>query len=62
MWAWIIEAKYTKRNIELPKLMTKRGSSNAWQGTVATANVIKKGMRARLYNGKGIFFLREMLG
>ena len=49
-----------KGNVEIQKLMRKQISSNAWQGIVIGADVIKKGRRSTILNGKNTLFLRDI--
>ena len=49
-----------KGKVEIQKLMRKQYSSNAWQGIVIGADVIRKGIRSRILNGKNTLFWRDI--
>ena len=54
--AHVLQGKYVKGNVEIQKLMRKQISSNAWEGIVIAADVIRKGRRSRILNGKNTLF------
>ena len=54
-----MHAKYVKGDIGISKMVNKRAASNAWQGMVASQNIVKQGTRTRVYNGAKTFFWRD---
>ena len=42
LWAHVLQGKFVEGNVEIQKLIRKQISSNAWQGFVIGADVIKK--------------------
>ena len=60
LWASVLQGKYVKGKVEIQKLMRKQISLNAWQGIVIGADVIQKGKRSRILNGKNTLFWRDI--
>ena len=58
LWVCVLQGKYVKGNMEIHKLIRKQHSSNAWQSIVGS-NVLRKGMKARVSNGKDTLFWRD---
>ena len=48
-WARVLQGKYVKGNVEIQKLMRKQIFSNACQGIVIGAYVIRKCRRSRIF-------------
>ena len=62
LWARVLQNKYMKGRVELAKIKKKPSSSNDWRGIMEGTNVNKKGISAKVYNGKDAFFLEGFLG
>ena len=56
LWAQLMHSKYIKGKVAPNKISKKKKSSKAWQGIVAASNLLKKGIKARVYNGKDSLF------
>ena len=60
LWARVLQGKFVEGNVEIQKLMRKQISSNSWKGIVIGEDVIKKGRRSRILNGKNTLFLGDI--
>ena len=58
--AHVLQGKYVKGKVEIQKLIRKQYSLNDWQGIVIGADVIIKGIRSRILNGKNTLFWRDI--
>ena len=59
LWARVLQAKYMKGEMDLAKIKMKPSSSIVWRGIVEGTNVVRKGKRAKIYNGRDTFFWRD---
>ena len=56
LWAKVIAKKYVRGEIGLKKLNKKQVSSNIWRGMATAAEILRKGARIRVYNGRDTLF------
>ena len=59
LWSQIVGRNYSRGKVTPEGLVKKHSSSNAWKGMVEAANIIRKVIRATVYNGNKAFFWRE---
>ena len=59
LWVKVI-AKKVIGEISLKKLNKKQGSSNTWRGITTVAEILRKGARIRVYNGRDTLFWRDL--
>ena len=58
LWAKVPSSKYMQCKVTPKKFLKKSKSSNAWHEIVAASNLLKKGLKAKVYNRKETLFWR----
>ena len=59
LWAKVLLKKYVRGEVDLCKLVSKQCSSNAWKGIAFSIEILQKGSRIEVTNGKHTFFWQD---
>ena len=59
LWGRVISSQYCKGAVEISRMVKKQSCSQAWEGITEVADLFKKGLRAKLYNGQSTLFWRD---
>ncbi|XP_038687586.1 uncharacterized protein LOC119986972 [Tripterygium wilfordii] len=63
LWAKVVSSKYMRGNPSVVNLKGKQGSSNLWRGIVKAGNILHKGVKALVRNGRRTrFWLDHWMG